>query len=81
MISVKNESERIPTAIEFTKKQIYELKRQISECDYDEDIDGNRVYAPGGYTEERAEFEDQLRQWEVMLQLLTDRTPFSCLGW
>ena len=81
MISVKNEAERIPTAIDFAKKQICELQRRISECDYDEDINGNLVYAPGGYTEERAEYEDQLRQWEIMLRLLTYKTPFSCLGW
>ena len=81
MITVKTEAERKPAAIAFVKGQIEELDRNIRECDYVEDVSGNLIYEPGSYPDEKHEFQHTRRQWEIMLNLLTNEPPFSMLDW
>lgn len=81
MITVKTEAERKPAAITFVKGQIEELDRNIRECDYVEDVSGNLIFQPGSYPDEKREFQHTRRQWEIMLNLLTNEPPFSMLDW
>ena len=81
MITVKTEAERKPAAIAFVKGQIEELDRNISECDYVEDVNGNLIYEPGSYPDEKRQYQHTRRQWEIMLDLLTNEAPFTMLDW
>ena len=81
MITVKDEAERAREAIKFCEKKLEELDRNISECDYTEDINGKLVYTPNSYPEERREYQHEKRQWEIMLNLLTYDPPFTLLDW
>ena len=81
MISVKTEAERKQEAIKFCKSQIEELDRNIVECDYIEDVNGKLIYMPNSYPDERREYKPEKRQWEIMLNLLTDEIPFTMLDW
>ena len=81
MINVKTENERKPAAIAFVKSQIEDLDRNIKDCDYVEDVNGNLVYMPNSYPEERREYQHEKRQWEIMLDLLTNEPPFTMLDW
>ncbi len=79
MISVRTEEERKEKIIKYTQHQLEELERRISECDYIEDIDGNLVYIPDSYPDERRECESAKMKWEVLLSLLTYEPPFMVL--
>lgn len=81
MITVKIEADRIKEAISFAKNQIEELDRNIRECDYIEDVNGKLVYMPGSYTDEKRGFQHEKRKWEIMLNLLTYKPPFTMLDW
>lgn len=81
MIYAKTETERMREAIAFAKKQLEETERKIHECDFVEDVNGRSVYAPNSYSDEKAEFENEKRNWEIMLDILTMKTPFSLLDW
>ena len=81
MINVKNEEQRLPEAIKYCKNVIEEFDRQIRQCDYSEDIDGHLVYEPGAYAYEKDELCAEKRKWEVLLDLLTMKPPFSRLDW
>ena len=81
MITVKTEADRIPAAVAYVKRQIEELDRNIAGCDYVEDVNGRLVFMPGSYPEEKQEYEHEKRQWEIMLNLLTDDPPFTMLDW
>lgn len=81
MITVKTEAERKPAAIAFVKSQLEELERNIKECDYVEDVSGNLIYEPGSYPEEKREYQHEKRQWEIMLDILTNEAPFTMLDW
>ena len=78
---VKNETERKAEAIKYAKSIIEDLEREIHECDYVEDINGNLVYERGAYAEEKRALENEKYKWEKMLQLLTMEAPFSMLTW
>lgn len=81
MISIKTEADRKPEAIKFCKAQLEELDRNIAGCDYIEDVNGKLVYMPNSYLDERREYENEKRQWEIMLNLLTYEPPFTMLDW
>ena len=81
MITVKTETDRKQEAIKFVKGQIEELDRNIGECDYVEDVNGNLVFMPGSYPDEKREYQHEKRQWEIMLNLLTYEPPFTMLDW
>lgn len=81
MITVKTEADRKPAAIAFVKSQIEELERNIKECDYVEDVSGNLVFMPNSYAEEKRLFQHDKRQWEIMLDVLTNEPPFTMLDW
>ena len=80
-IVIKNETDRIPAAIEYCRKKIEEIDISIAECDYTEDVNGKLIYSPGSYTYEKCQHENEKRQWEIMLDILTDKTPVSILDW
>lgn len=80
-INVKTEADRLPAAVVFAKDQIDDLNREIYECDYIEDVNGDRVYAPGSYAEEKRDLEHEKRRWEIMISLLTSKPPFSQQDW
>ena len=81
MITVKTEADRIKEAISFAKNKIEELDRNIGECDYVEDVNGKLIYMPGSYPDEKREYQHERRQWEIMLDLLTNEPPFTMLDW
>ncbi len=81
MIQVKTEADRREAAIRFVKDQIAESERCISECDYSEDVNGERVYMPGCYADEQYQHRQEKHRWEIMLRLLTNEAPFSVLEW
>ncbi len=81
MITVRTEADRKQEAITFVKNQIAELDRNISECDYVEDVNGNLEYMPNSYPDEKREYQHEKRQWEIMLNLLTYEPPFTMLDW
>ena len=81
MIRIKTETDRIPEAINFAKRQIADLDRKIRECDYIEDINGKLIYCAGSYSEERREYEHEKAQWETMLKILTFSAPCSMLDY
>ena len=81
MITVRTEADRKQEAITFVKNQIAELERNIKECDYVEDVNGNLEYMPNSYPDEKREYQHEKRQWEIMLNLLTYEPPFTMLDW
>ena len=81
MMYVKTEEQRIPTTISFIKGRIDELDREIKECDYEEDPDGNMVYVPNTYSYEKKMYENEKRKMEIILTLLTQEPPFSAMDW
>ena len=81
MITVKTEKERKPAAIAFVENQIEELDRIIRSCDCVEDVNGNLIYEPGSYPLEKREYQHIRRQWEILLDLLTNEPPFTMLDW
>lgn len=81
MITVRTEADRKQEAITFVKNQIAELERNIKECDYVEDVNGNLEYMPNSYPDEKREYQHEKKQWEIMLNLLTYEPPFTMLDW
>ena len=80
-VTIRTEQERMDAALSFIKNQIAELQREINECDYYEDVNGNMVYEPNSYAAEKREFEAEKRNWEIMLDILTRDCPFTMLDW
>lgn len=80
-ISVKTESERLNEAVMFVKAKLEDIDRSIKECDYYEDVNGNLVYAPGSYAEEKREYQKERDNWDIMLNILTRKAPFSMCDW
>ena len=80
-VTVRTEQERMDTAVEYIKRQIDELQREINSCDYYEDVNGNMVYEPNSYAAEKREFETEKRKWEIMLGIMTRDCPFTMLDW
>ena len=81
MISVKTDADRREAAIRFVKDQIAELEREIGGCDYTEDVYGEPVFSPGCYATEQYQLRQEKRKWDIMLELLTWKAPFSVLEW
>ena len=52
-MTIRTEGERIEIALEYIKRQIEELQREINGCDYYEDVNGNMVYEPNSYAAEK----------------------------
>ena len=69
-ITIENEASRKEAAIQYVEDQIQDLKRCIGECDYIEDVNGNLIYEPGSYAEEKREYNHQLIRWECILKIL-----------
>ncbi len=59
-MTITTEQERTAAAIRYAEEQIRDLQSAVRLCDYAEDIDGNLVYEPGSYPEEKREFSAQL---------------------
>ena len=74
---ITTEQERTAAAIRYAEEQIRDLQSAVRLCDYAEDVDGNLVYEPGSYPEEKRELSAQLRDWEKLLSLLTGNLPFG----
>ena len=81
MIYINSESQRIPTLIEYIKKSIEELERDINECDYEEDPAGNLIYSPNCYAYEKGVYQSEKRKLEIILELLTREVPFNIKDW
>ena len=77
MINVKSESQRIAVAIDFVKTSIEELNREIRECDYEEDPEGNMIFSPNCYFEEKQMYLAVKRKLEIVSELLTREIPFT----
>ena len=76
MTYITTESERSQAAIRFVQERIDNLRAEIRQCNYSEDVDGNPMWAPGDYSEEKQLLTAALREWERMLTLLQGGLPF-----
>lgn len=72
MVMEKPDSYYTDVAIKYAQKQIEDLDRKISECDYYEDVNGNFVYAPGSYAEEKRQYVNDRECWENILTVLKE---------
>lgn len=79
--TISNENERKTASIDFVKNRIEQLEMKANECSYTEDISGKLVYSRNAYSEERYMYEEEKRQWEVMLDILTKEAPCTVLDW
>ena len=81
MIRITSETERQEAVIRFVKEQISELEKCIMECDYSENVNGELVYEPGCYPEEKRQYQQEKRRWDILLDMLTGEAPFSVPEW
>ena len=78
---IRTESDRIPQTIAFIENQIEELNLQLKECDYIEDINGDKIYSPNEYSLEKREISASIRKWKIALRLLTAALPTTVFDW
>ena len=76
-MTITTEQERKNEAIRYVQTRIFELRAEVSMCDWAEDADGNLAWAPGSYPDERRELLAALREWETLLALLIGSVPFN----
>ena len=76
-ITIRTEADRQREAIAFAQRQIAEYNRRIEEYNYSEDVNGNPVYTPWAYSEEKQECVEAKREWAFLLKLLTEQAPFT----
>lgn len=76
---IKTEQDRIPACIAFVTEQIDNLKRELYSLDYTEDVNGKLEYSPNYYGQEKQEINQELKQWEIMMDLLKCSVPFHKL--
>ncbi len=81
MIEIRTEEDRKREMLNFINRQIDELKRNIWGCDYIEDVNGQLQYLPGSYIDEKREYEHNLRQWEILKEMLTSDMPVLMFDW
>ena len=74
---ITTEQERLEAAKAYAQERIRDLRAAMNLCDYAEDINGNLVYEPGSYPDEKRELSERLWEWEKMLTLLSGALPFS----
>ena len=80
MTTIYTEQERKAEAVRYVGERINNLRSAIHLCDYYEDIDGNLVYEPGSYPQEKRELQASLREWETLYMLLTGGLPIYFKG-
>ena len=73
---INSEEERKSEAISYVQERIYYYTADLGRLDWSEDVDGNWVYEPGNYSEERRTLSASLREWEKMLSILQKEIPF-----
>jgi len=74
-IVIDTEEKRLPAAIAFVKERIEDLDREIRSCDYYEDPNGELVYQPNCYAEEKRQLQSERDGWQTMLNVLTIKPP------
>ena len=75
MYPIMAESDRIPEAVRCIDKRIESIEMDLNSLDYSEDINGDLIYTPGGYSEERRMFEYELNHLQTIRKILTGNIP------
>lgn len=78
--AIPNEESRIPVALQYIADQIKEIDRMLFEYDYYEDPDGNMVYSPFDYLDEKCELKNQRAILQMIQDMLTEKTPRTYWG-
>lgn len=81
MICVNTENQRIVETIDYIKREIEELEREIHDCDYEEDPSGDLVYSPYCYSYEKSMYQAEKKKLGIILELLTRKVPFTMMDW
>ena len=81
MIYIKTNADRIPEAVRFIDKKLEEIGQYLHGLDYSEDVNGNLIYTPGFYSEERQPYEDEKTHLEIIRRILTCSPKSTVPDW
>lgn len=73
--TIETSAERKKEAVRYITERIDKLNYQIKQCDYTEDVDGNPIYQPDAYYEEKCGYLVRRKEWETILRIVSSKLP------